>query len=401
MEFPFRLALFAPVTVALGIACSTESRDFSSSEGGGSGQPTGSGGNGTGAGSAGTAGNQAGGGGSAAECTGSEKDCMGNRPRSCVGGRWVEEAPCENDIKFTCLAGSCVGAPSCVGLLDANCGANDVNCCSSPKIDGTTFNRNFAPGQQTNTLPATVSDFRLDIFEVTVARFRTFVQAGQGTQGTPPAPDAGAHPAIADSGWQPAWNTLLLADKAALEVALVDCENRPGATWADATQPQANRKPMNCVTWYEAFAFCAWDGGRLPTAAEFNLASVGGTQQRKYPWGADAIDANHASYCPNAGLTQCGYVAGIIIDAGSKPVGAGRWGNLDLIGSLREYALDYYTPIPNPCSDCAQLDDSQTTARAAMGMSWSDTQQAIDTFGLTTSLSARTSAGGFRCARDL
>ena len=155
------------------------------------------------------------------------------------------------------------------------------------------------------------------------------------------------------------------------------------------------------LTWFEALAFCIWDGGRLPTAAEYNLAWVGdGTEQRIYPWG-NGIDATRASYCPNAGVMQCLFSEGIILDVGSKPAGAGRWGQLDLIGSMREYGLDYFQPIPVPCDDCAQLDNSRTGTRAAMGWSWSDTQQMIDTFGLSANLSTRTPAGGFRCARDL
>ena len=86
---------------------------------------------------------------------------------------------------------------------------------------------------------------------------------------------------------------------------------------------------------------------------------------------------------------------------GSKTNGAGRYGQLDLTGSVREYVIDFFTPIPSPCTDCAQLDNSSTSSRGAYGFSWSDTQNTIDTFGLTTNTSVRTSAGGFRCARDL
>jgi formylglycine-generating enzyme required for sulfatase activity len=42
--------------------------------------------------------------------------------------------------------------------------------------------------------------------------------------------------------------------------------------------------PINCVTWHEAYAFCIWDGGFLPTEAEWELAASGG-EERVFPYG--------------------------------------------------------------------------------------------------------------------
>ena len=50
---------------------------------------------------------------------------------------------------------------------------------------------------------ATVASFALDTFEITIGRFRAFLDQ---SKGTPPADGAGAHPLIKGSGWQTAWN---------------------------------------------------------------------------------------------------------------------------------------------------------------------------------------------------
>jgi formylglycine-generating enzyme required for sulfatase activity len=36
----------------------------------------------------------------------------------------------------------------------------------------------------------------------------------------------------------------------------------------------------------EAYAFCIWDGGFLPSEAEWECAAAGGPDQREYPWGS-------------------------------------------------------------------------------------------------------------------
>ncbi len=189
------------------------------------------------------------------------------------------------DLASTDLAFVPGNLPSCVNLA-ASCGVNGTDtCCASPLVAGGMFFRSYDPvndgfsGDMKN--PATVSDFRLDTYEVTVGRFRKFVEAGLGNQGKPPQAGAGANPYIANSGWDPAWNASLAVDTNGLKAAL-KC-SVTYQTWTD-NPAGAEARPINCVDWFEAFAFCAWDGGFLPTEAEWNYAAAGGAEQRPYPW---------------------------------------------------------------------------------------------------------------------
>lgn len=165
---------------------------------------------------------------------------------------------------------------SCVGLA-TTCGANaNDSCCNSPEVPGGSYYRSYdlaGDGYSGNTVyPATVSNFRLDKYEVRVGRFRAFVNAGMGTQESPPGAGAGAHAKIVGSGWDSGWNGILATNTASL-VAAVKCDSTY-QTWTDT--PAANEhRPMNCITWYEAMAFCAWDGGYLPTEAGMELRGGG------------------------------------------------------------------------------------------------------------------------------
>ena len=280
---------------------------------------------------------------------------------------------------------------SCLGL-PATCGGSK-DCCASNLVPGGTFNRS-----NDGAFPATVSDFKLDVYEVVVGRFRAFVNAGRGTQASPPAPGEGAHPKIASSGWDPAFNASLPANTAALKAELKCIAAYPA--WTDA--PSGNEtRPMNCVTWFEAFAFCAWDGGgRLPTEAEWNYAAAGGSEQRDYPWGA-GIDHNKASYdCGGKGPGACAFSD--ILPVGSKsPQGDGKWGQADLAGNLWEYTLDY-SAVPyrlKTCTDCADLQAAPYRTFRGGGF-------ANESFYEVTSLRLERSPGiadydvGFRCARS-
>ncbi|MCL4751971.1 MAG: formylglycine-generating enzyme family protein [Myxococcales bacterium] len=272
-------------------------------------------------------------------------------------------------------------------------------------MGGGSFLRGYDAVSYTDSgYPATVSDFRLDTYEVTVARFRAFVKAGKGTQASPPAAGAGQHPNIAGSGWQASWNSKLAASTAALETALA-C-NPSYATYGDQPGPD-DARPVNCVTWYDAFAFCAWDGARLPTEAEWNFASAGGTEQRVFPWSspptATTVDATYASYYLD-GVSQCfgDGVAGCsredLLPVGSLSKGAGRYGSMELSGNVWEWVLDTYSnPYPLPCVNCYATAGSGRTMRG--GSFFGNPATILSSARSFATPESRLFSVGVRCAR--
>lgn len=209
--------------------------------------------------------------------------------------------------------------------------------------------------------PALVSDFRLDNYEVTVSRFRRFVAAYSQNM---TALHAGANPNNpSDTGWDTTWNASLDADATALKAHLVTC---PYPTWTtNAGTDAAENRPISCLTWFEAEAFCIWDGGRLPTEAEWNYAAVGGTAQRPYPWGTTAPDCSYANFYGFAGGTFCAGSAFGAVGALS-PKGDGLYGQADLAGNAWEWVKDWYADAyPNPCSNCENT--TASTGRVIRG----------------------------------
>jgi len=228
-------------------------------------------------------------------------------------------------------------------------------------VPGGTFARSYDVGtdgiyfDMTNT--ATIRDFRLDTYEVTIGRFRQFLDAGMGTQQNPPPAGAGARRLnLADNqaGWDPAWNTNLHVDTAALTSEIVACSAAASAGWTPT--PDVNdARPMVCIDWYAAFAFCVWDGGFLPTEAEWNYAAAGGAEQRAYPWSNPPSDINVA--CPQANIAPSTVpCVNRTTRVGSlSPAGDARWGHADMAGNAIEWVLDWYAAYPLPCDDCANL----------------------------------------------
>jgi formylglycine-generating enzyme required for sulfatase activity len=227
---------------------------------------------------------------------------------------------------------------------------------------------NNGSGPTNEADPATVNDFSLDKYLVTVGRFRQFVAAWTG--GWMPAQGSGKHAylsgggladtttGVTEVGWDATdWYNTTNFDPTDANLAC----SAAFATWTSSNSGGHENLPINCVTWYEAYAFCIWDGGFLPSESEWEYAAAGGPSpdgQREYPWGSASPDAGlqYAIYgCdyPQFG-TSCSTVSSIA-PVGTASMGAGFFGQLDLGGELWEWNLDANLAYVDPCANCASL----------------------------------------------
>lgn len=310
-------------------------------------------------------------------------------------------------VRGTCVAAAdcgAVAAPSCApgGAGMTDCGDGAESCCTSPEVVGGTFFRTYAnsgSGPEGEADPATVSNFRLDEYEVTVGRFRQFLNASRGTSsvaGWLPPQGSGKHTHLShgagllspnsglshEIGWDAENNSYLATYQDAWEMAdnvdTVDrnltCNGSAYATWTAAAGSH-EKLPMNCVSWYDAYAFCIWDGGFLPSEAEWEYAAAGGSQEREYPWGTTApgTASQYAIYgCEYPSSSGSCSNASNLAPVGTATAGAGAWGQQDLAGNVYEWNLDYWNQwyvesqlcaegakCAVPCVDC--LDQTKAT----------------------------------------
>jgi formylglycine-generating enzyme required for sulfatase activity len=306
--------------------------------------------------------------------------------------------------------GSAPTGPSCApgGLGMTDCGPGSESCCTSLTVAGGTYFRTYhnnGSGPTGENDSATVSDFRLDKYLVTVGRYRQFAAAWTG--GWRPAAGDGKHAYLkggglaataggVETGWNTSWNVTADVNPTTNSLTRGSFCDSAHATWTAAATGGRENLPINCVNWFESYAFCIWDGGTLPSEAEWEYAAAGGSEQRQYPWGTTApgMTNQYAIY----GGFYTGNSTGLA-PVGTATSGAGRWGQLDLAGEVWEWNLDWKQAFVNPCMDCVNL----TTAmfRLVRGDNYGGSVgNLVPTVrGGDTDPAGRDSNFGVRCAR--
>lgn len=185
-----------------------------------------------------------------------------------------------------------------------------------------------APANQKPSHNVKLPGFCMDLYEVTAKEYRDCASVGK------------CRPSAREVDWQ----NITPNDKTIYSAL---------CTLSD---PEKAEHPVNCVTWEMAHTYCNKNDKRLPTEAEWEYAASGGSQQRLFPWGNAAPTSELAlfdTYAPAAG---------------PRLAGMSRYGQLDMAGSVYEWALDYYAPYPDVCDRCAEVYDG--TERALRGGSF-------------------------------
>lgn len=267
------------------------------------------------------------------------------------------------------VADACSPVPSCANL-DSTCGALQESCCTTVSVPGGSFYRGFDNGgavQDGQQVPNYVSSpsnlvqvgaFYLDRYEITIGRFRAFLTAYDTFLTNSLHNGAGADPnreaystrdgATITTGWEQILFGTCKIPKTGQPCVLETMESvvndiaarcdapNDSASTGDWTPTPSGREsnPMPCITWYEAMMFCIYDGGRLPTEAEWNFAAAGGSRQLAFPWSDPPGDTTI-----NDSLAAFG-VLNHAAPVGSYPLGIGPFEQYDLAGNVWEWTLD-------------------------------------------------------------
>lgn len=317
---------------------------------------------------------------------------------------------CPGDIGSTGVGQVCENG-RCVAT-QRSCRTPDERKCGMVAIRGGTF----WIGGRRGLVGVNVSSFALDAYEVTVARFRVFwaarmVDGGEAIRAQPIRyPNDAGIAWGANAGNEPARQNS--------SDASVGGQNY---NWSQTpSSPSRELHPINGVTWWTAQEFCRWDGGRLPTEAEWEYAAQGRDVDglrplRLYPWGDQAPGweppmCTMNCRCLRAQIVFCGGEDG----TSTRRVGSfsPTGGLFDLAGNLWEWTADWYVPYPVPDagSSCwggvipsnPLCTDGINNGRTTRGGAWNNYPADVTSVNRIGQNPGGTFQNvGFRCARTL
>ena len=232
----------------------------------------------------------------------------------------------------------------------------------------------------------TLAPFCMDEFEVTVDRYRACSDAGRCKR----------------AGTTNTWDGITGKDSKAFDPL---CNIRDPAA--------RGRHPVNCVDWEMADKFCAEQGERLPTEAEWEFAARG-PDGRKYPWGDDDPAGRGLINACGKECVLWGQKSGVEEKAmydvddgfantapvGSFPKGASRYGIKDVVGNVWEWVADYYAPYEKD-EVTAPKGPATGEERVIRGGAWNASYPSWvrPTFRYKDAPTKRSYGIGFRCAR--
>ena len=303
-----------------------------------------------------------------------------------------------------CIAGVCIEQRSCRTPGTPGCGVVDIAGGGPFTLGGDSMANDASTAQP----GVSVGRFALDRYEVTVARFRRYWEAGH-----PGVTGGVLYPGETAAGVTVPWSGPMSVTGPSVRDTSTASPNF--CNWTVSASDREGH-PINCVDWYTAQAFCVWDGGllstngqtgRLPTEAEWEFAARG-TEGRPWPWGTTMI-ASQACWdrCRNY-PTDC--LGTCLEEDASFAAGATPSGVRHMVGNVWEWTADNYGSYSamtssDPCINRSGrqnpvCNSSATGNRVVRGGSWlnidvADLRSASRLYGTPV---GRYYYLGFRCA---